>query len=61
MVYLQQSNALNRILDNINAPENKSLAPAEKELILMGLDDYKNGEVIDDEELRKEEDSWLSE
>ncbi len=52
-------NALNSILDNLNAPKFQKLKDGEKELIMMGLEDYKNGRVIDDAKLRKEEDEWL--
>ena len=52
-------NALNSILDNLNTPKTQKLKDGEKELIMMGLEDYKNGRVIDDAELRKEEDEWL--
>lgn len=53
-------NALNSILDNLNAPKTQKLKDGEKELIRMGLEDYKNGRAIDDAELRKEEDEWLN-
>lgn len=52
-------NALNSILDNLNTPKTQKLEDGEKELIMMGLEDYKNGRLIDDAELRKEEDEWL--
>jgi hypothetical protein len=54
-------NALNSILDNLNAPKTQKLSKGEKDLIMMGLEDYKSGRVIDDTELRKEEDQWLKE
>jgi len=53
-------NALNSILENLNAPKTQKLKNGEKVLILMGLEDYKNGKVIDDAALRKEEDEWLN-
>ncbi len=52
-------NALNSILDNLNTPKTQKLKEGEKELIMMGLEDYKKGRVIDDAELRNEEDEWL--
>ncbi|WP_161890486.1 hypothetical protein [Pontibacter russatus] len=54
-------NALNSILDNIKAPAVQKLQTGEKELVLLGLEDYKKGNLIDDAELRKEEDKWLNE
>ena len=54
-------NALKRILDNLNAPASKNLSNAEKELVLMGMKDYKNGKTVSDDTLRKEEDAWLNE
>lgn len=52
-------NALNSILDNLNSPKTQKLKEGEKELITMGLEDIKNGRLIDDAEVRKEEDKWL--
>jgi len=54
-------NALNQLLDNLNTPENKMISSEEKALLLLGLKDYKNGDVISDEEIRKSEDKWLKE
>ena len=53
-------NALDQILDNLNTPENKKLSSEEKALLLLGLEDYKNGNVISDEEVRKSEEKWLN-
>lgn len=53
-------NALDQILDNLNTPENKKLSSEEKALLLLGLEDYKNGDVISDEEVRKSEEKWLN-
>lgn len=51
--------ALDSILDRLNIPEAQKLKKGEKELIEMGLKDYKNGETINDAELRKNEGQWL--
>lgn len=51
--------ALDSILDNLNVPEIQKLKRGEKDLIAMGLEDLENGRIIEDVDLRKEEDEWL--
>ncbi len=53
--------ALDQILNNLNSPKIQKLKKGESELIKMGLADYKDGNLISDDKVRKEEDSWLNE
>ena len=53
--------ALGQIVDKLNSPETYTLSSSEKELINMGLRDFKEGKVVYDSILREEEDKWLNE
>ncbi len=54
-------NAIDNVLNNLNLPEIKRLNDSEKELINIGLKNYKDGKVIDDADIRIEEEKWLNE
>lgn len=54
-------NAIDNVLNNLNLPEIKRLNASEKELINIGLKNYKDGKVIDDADIRIEEEKWLNE
>lgn len=53
-------NAIDNVLNNLNLPEIKRLNASEKKLINIGLKNYKDGKVIDDADIRIEEEKWLN-
>jgi len=53
-------NELSRVLADLSSQPIQKLKKEEKELVMMGLKDLRNGRITTDEELRKEEDAWLN-
>ena len=53
--------ALGQIVDKLNSSKTYDLSASEKELVELGLRDFKEDRVVYDSKLREDEDKWLNE